>query len=183
MWNNFYTLVTTAPAKNQPPLPQTYPYYVLVEALGGDPEKDHEQIETALGRVRRGSDRRCGDRAVRSPAPADLGDARRRRNDFRLGMPVVFDVSMRISKMEAYVDEVTLGRTTASAATFTFGHMGDGNLHFVIAVGRPAPRRARIERSVYEPLAREKVLYRPNTAWGSRRSHGSTFAVVQPKSR
>ena len=39
MWNDFYRLVTTAAAKNQPPFRRTYPYYVLVEAMGGDPEK------------------------------------------------------------------------------------------------------------------------------------------------
>ena len=36
MWNNFYTLVTTEPATNQPPISHEYPYYVLVEAMGAD---------------------------------------------------------------------------------------------------------------------------------------------------
>ena len=39
MWNNFYTLVTTEPATNQPPISQEYPYYVLVEAMGADDER------------------------------------------------------------------------------------------------------------------------------------------------
>jgi FAD/FMN-containing dehydrogenase len=36
---------------------------------------------------------------------------------------------------------------------FTFGHMGDGNLHLVISVGEGGREtRARVEACVYEPL-------------------------------
>ena len=48
-------------------------------------------------------------------------------------------------------------RLEASALTevhnFTFGHMGDGNLHLVISVGAGGPEhRETVERCVYEPL-------------------------------
>jgi FAD/FMN-containing dehydrogenase len=157
MWNNFYTLVTTEPAKNQPPLPQTYPYYVLVEAMGGDPQKDHERIEAALGQAY--------EEGLIADAVIAQSEAQRRqiwaiRDDvaqtFRLGPTFVFDVSMRISKMQAYVDEVNkrLGARYPNFQNLTLGHMGDGNLHFVVSVGEnTAEARETVERSVYEPLA------------------------------
>ena len=120
MWNNFYTLVTTEPAKNQPPLPQTYPYYVLVEAMGGDPEKDHERIETALGQAYEAG--LIAD-AVIAQSEAQRQQIWAMRDDVeqttRLGPTFMFDVSMRISKMEAYVDEVNkrLAATTTTCTT------------------------------------------------------------------
>ena len=36
MWQDFYRLVTSPPAKSTPPVSQDHPYYVLVESLGGD---------------------------------------------------------------------------------------------------------------------------------------------------
>jgi FAD/FMN-containing dehydrogenase len=157
MWNNFYTLVTTAPAKSQPPLPQTYPYYVLVEAMGGDPRMDHERIETALAQAY--------EEGLVADAVVAQSEAQRRaiwamRDDveqtMRLGPTFVFDVSMRISKMEDYVTEVNsrLEKHFETVNNFTFGHMGDGNLHFVVSVGKRDPKaRELVERAVYEPLA------------------------------
>ena len=40
LWSEFYRLVTTPPAKQRPPLPQHYPYYALIEAMGGDADND-----------------------------------------------------------------------------------------------------------------------------------------------
>jgi len=157
MWNNYYRLVTTAPATNQPPLSQDYPFYVLVEAMGGDPEKDHERIEAALGHAY--------EEGLIADAVIAQSEAQRRqiwaiRDDvaqtFRLGPTFVFDVSMRISKMESYVNEVNrrLGERYPNFQNLTLGHMGDGNLHFVVSVGESsAQARETVERSVYEPLA------------------------------
>ena len=157
MWNNFYRLVTTAPAKGQPPLSQDYPFYVLVEAMGGDPDQDHQRIETALGVAY--------EEGLIADAVVAQSDAQRRqiwalRDDveqtFRYAPSFTFDVSMRVSKMEAYVDEVNrrIAQHYPQFHNFTFGHMGDGNLHFVVSVGEGgAHAREIVERSVYEPLA------------------------------
>ena len=152
MWNNFYTLVTTAPAKNQPPIPQEHPYYVLVEAMGAD----DAIVEAALSEAY--------ELSLIADAVLAQSEAQRRqlwamRDDveqcFREGPTVAFDVSLRISAMEAYVERVqqALAGAFGSFRCYVFGHMGDGNLHLVVGVGDYSPeKRHQIEACVYEPL-------------------------------
>ena len=63
---------------------------------------------------------------------------------------------MRISAMKEYVDNVNAGlkREFGDAViNYTFGHLGDGNLHFVVAPGAyDADIRRRTEAAVYGPL-------------------------------
>jgi FAD/FMN-containing dehydrogenase len=152
MWNSFYTLVTTAPATNQPPIPQNYPYYVLVEAMGSD----ESAVEVALADAY--------DQALIVDAVLAQSETQRRqlwamRDDvaqcFREGPTISFDVSMPISTMEGYVSEVTqrLDAAFAKHRCYIFGHMGDGNLHLVIGAGTPTLEvRRKVEAAVYEPL-------------------------------
>jgi FAD/FMN-containing dehydrogenase len=158
MWNDFYRLVTTEPAKSQPPLPHDFPFYVLVEAMGGDPENERARVEAALAQ------------AYESGLIADAviagSDAQRQalwamRDDvaqtFRLAPTVAFDVSMRISKMKDYVDTVNdrLRERFGDYHNLIFGHLGDGNLHMVVSVGKQGADvevRHEVERCVYEPL-------------------------------
>ena len=72
---------------------------------------------------------------------------------FRFSPNYAFDVSMRISRMEDYVNEVNrrLEEKYDEVHNFTFGHMGDGNLHLVVSVGQSD--RKGVEACVYEPLA------------------------------
>ena len=156
MWNEFYLLVTTPPAKGSPPLGQQYPFYVLIEGAGGDAARDGARFEEALGE------------AIESGLVADAviasSESQREalwglRDDvemfFRLGMPVTFDISLPLTEMEGYLAEALgrLEREWPEYRRFVFGHLGDGNLH-IIAAGPPS-RAARhgIERCVYEPLA------------------------------
>jgi FAD/FMN-containing dehydrogenase len=152
MWNNFYALVTTPPALSQPPLSRDYPYYVLVEAMGAD----DLQVEAALAQAL--DDGLIVD-AVLASSEAQRLQLWGMRDDveqcFQFSPVFTFDVSMRISHMEAYLKEVNdlLAGHFESVRNFTFGHMGDGNLHLVISVGAGgADHRERVEQSVYEPL-------------------------------
>jgi FAD/FMN-containing dehydrogenase len=156
MWNDFYRLVTTPPAKGTPPLGQDYPYYVLIESSGGDAIRDQAQFETALGEV---IEAELAMDAVIASSEAQREALWALRDDvesvFRLGMPVPFDISLPVTEMEEYVAEVMgrLDREWPEYRRFALGHLGDGNLH-VVAAGPPS-RAARhgIERCVYEPLA------------------------------
>jgi FAD/FMN-containing dehydrogenase len=155
MWNGFYRLVTTPPARGTPPLPQEHEYYVLLESSGGDPARDQAQFEDAVGAAL--------EAGMVVDAVVCTSDSQREslwalRDDvegiFRLGMPVAFDVSLPLAAMEGYVTEVVgrLEREWPGYRRFVFGHLGDGNLH-IIATGPPdAAARHGIERCVYEPL-------------------------------
>lgn len=152
MWNNFYTLVTTPPAANQPPLPSHYPYYVLVEAMGTADTTVQEILSAAL------------EQELVADAVLAQSETQRRqlwalRDDvaqcFRDGPTLSFDVSMPIPAMQQYVVDVTarLNEDFPGNRCYIFGHMGDGNLHLVIGAGVPTPEvRRRVESAVYEPL-------------------------------
>ena len=157
MWNNFYKIVTTPPAKQTPPLAHDYPYYVLIELLGGNQAGDQELMESLLSE--------CLEEGVILDAVLASSGAQRQelwamRDDVeqvqRLGFGCTFDVSMRVSRMQAYVAEVNrrMKEAFGDYHLITFGHMGDGNLHFYAAVGTYSPEiRQRVESAVYEPLA------------------------------
>jgi FAD/FMN-containing dehydrogenase len=156
MWNEFYRMVTTPPAKGTPPLAQTYDFYVLVESAGGDPARDQAQFEEAIATAIESGlvvdAVVCSSSAQRDAMWALRDDV---EGIFRLGMPVAFDVSLPLAVMEEYLTEVVarLEREWPAYRRFVFGHLGDGNLH-IIAAGPPDPAaRHGIERCVYEPLA------------------------------
>src|SRR4029078_11638056 len=48
LWQDYYTLMTSPPSPYTPPLPQTYPFYVLMESLGQDAERDKTSFEEFL---------------------------------------------------------------------------------------------------------------------------------------
>lgn len=157
MWPTFYDLVTTAPAKGQPPLDRGYPFYVLLESMGGDEAADLERFERVLGEALESG-------LIVDAVIAKSGAEREKmwalRDDVgqtnQYGAAFTFDVGLRIADMPAYVDEVRagiLGRWPA-AHLWVFGHLGDGNLHVITYVGDRSPEaRHAVEEMVYQPLA------------------------------
>ena len=153
MWNNFYRLVTTEPALNSPPMSQDYPYYVLIEAIGAESEKMETTLQEAWDQglivdavIAQSEIQRQQLWALRD----DVGQAVRYLPNF------TFDVSLRISHMVDYVEEVNrrLKERFPKVENFTLGHMGDGNLHFLVAPGEgDSSLRHDVEACVYEPLA------------------------------
>lgn len=138
MWNDFYRLMTTPPAKQHPPLPQTYPVYVLVDALGSDEASDRERFSTALeGVMDKGLAADCVV-AMNASERAGIWAIRDDIDQFHQYRPWFgFDVSLPIKNMDAYVTEVRgkLNARWPDNHTFVFGHMGDGNLHLNVHVG------------------------------------------------
>ena len=156
MWNEFYRLMTTAPAKQHPPLPQSYPLYVLVDALGSDDAADRERFSAALeGVMDKGLAADCvvamnaSERAAIWAIRDDIDQFHRYRPWFG------FDVSLPIKNMDAYVRQVraALNAKWPENVCFVFGHMGDGNLHLNVHVGPgTAETRHGVEKIVYGAL-------------------------------
>jgi len=154
MWHDYYELVTTAPATNKPPVERNCPFYALVESLGS--AASHKQFEAAMMTAL--EDGLITDGAV-AQSSSDCAAMWAIRDDveqfFRYGPPQIFDVSIAIRHIGEYVVEVKrrLLEHWPDHYCFTFGHIGDGNIHFAITVldADEKDRRA-VEDCVYEPL-------------------------------
>jgi FAD/FMN-containing dehydrogenase len=157
MWQSFYRLVTSPPARGKPPVGQDHPYYVLIESLGANARLDSERfvatLESAL------------EAKLISDAAVAQSDSDRRafwalRDDVVQvvvgGMPVVFDISLPLAAMENYVGALSRDLKTGIGEhrLWIFGHLGDGNLHVIVQVPPPDYMRLRpkIEALVYGPL-------------------------------
>ena len=156
MWRDFYNLVTTPPAKSKPPLEQVHAFYVLIEARGGEPDTDGERFQAVLQRA---LEQGLIDDVVLAKSQAERAALWAIRDDVeqghRYGRPFIFDVSLQIRDMPAYVDRVKgeLDRTWPGNRCFVFGHLGDGNLHYNIVVGDfSEAAKHSVERIVYDPL-------------------------------
>ena len=156
LWEGFYRLVTTSPARNAPPLEYGSPYYVIVEAYGSDPARDPESFAAVVGAC-------IDDGTIVDSVLATTASERRRiwamRDDVeqlaRMAPIFTFDVSLPVATMETYVEEVgrALEERFESFQWVVFGHLGDGNLHLVVGVGDASKEARRaVERCVYEPL-------------------------------
>lgn len=156
LWRNFYEVVTTPPARQRSPLDTQAPFYVLFEAMGGDPGGDAARFEAVLAEA---FDRGLVLDAVLAGSDAQRAGLWALRDDvaqcMRFGPTFTFDVSLPLPLMPAYVQEVAgrLRDRFPEVRDFTFGHVADGNLHFVIHVGSgDEGTRAAVEACVYEPL-------------------------------
>jgi FAD/FMN-containing dehydrogenase len=159
MWAEFYALVTTSPASGRPVLPYGHAFYVLVEAMGADPDRDAEAFERTLAEALEAGDiadaavaKSLAERNAMWALRDDVGQTARNAPIF------AFDVSLKISEMQAYVDEVAsalTGRWPTTSSLMVFGHLGDGNLHLIVGVGdRSHETRRAVEETVYSPLRR-----------------------------
>ena len=157
MWDDYYQLVTTEPARGRPILAERYPYYVLVEASGADAAEMEARFEAVLGGALEAGE---ADDAVIAKTRAeasqiwalrdDVGQTGRNRPIF------TFDVSLGVKHMEAYVAGLreTLAARWAAPTCVVFGHLGDGNLHVIVGVGASdRETRRTVEEVVYGPLA------------------------------
>jgi FAD/FMN-containing dehydrogenase len=155
MWNDYYRLVTTPPAAQSPPLSPEHGFYAIVEALGSDAVRDPQRFEEVLaGEIDTGlvadallatsEAQRASIWALREGVGGMLG----------VNRSVTFDVSLPLGEIESYVPEVhaRVARDLPGWRCLTVGHLGDGNLHFIVTGGDAAAARHSAERCVYEPL-------------------------------
>lgn len=160
MWGNFYELITEANRdKRLPPMPSGHAFYVLVEAMGGNVEADHALFEKVLSdALERGA---IAD-AVIAQSERERADIWAVREDIGAPMsqhwPVfAFDVSVALRDMPAVADEIFAGirADCPDALILTYGHAGDGNLHFVIGVGDGSPEAEhRVDTIIYQAISR-----------------------------
>lgn len=159
MWQDFYKLMSTPPAGKTPPLPQHYPFYVLVESQGADRELDDQRFNGAIESAYEAGI--AADAAI-AQSEADCQGFWALRDSVELimhtGAPIIFDISLPIAEMDNYVRKLqsALPETIGPEHhLFVFGHLGDGNLHVVVTVppGNYPSARPKVEALVYGGLA------------------------------
>lgn len=158
MWNAFYTLTTTPPAPNTPPVRSDSPFYVIVESAGVDADEEQARIQTLLDQAKMlGMFTECAS----AHTPVERKRLWRVREDTQqieaqFGPNFGFDVSLPIHDMDAYIDGIQNDLEQAFGKThlWVFGHLADGNLHIHIWGKRIDldQDRARVQSIVYNPL-------------------------------
>ncbi|MCA8865833.1 MULTISPECIES: FAD-binding oxidoreductase [unclassified Halomonas] len=158
MWQNHYRLLTETLGRHTPPIATEHPFYVIIDSLGSDAERNatqfSEALESALERelivdavIAQSSTQRDGLWAIREDIEGLVKG---------LAPVLTFDVSLPIADMQRYTDalEAQLTQRWAEARLVVFGHLGDGNLHISVCAGSAEPEiRREVEAMVYQPLA------------------------------
>ena len=152
MWQDYYELVATKQS-SRPPLSLGYRFYILVETLAQSGAHFESVLEKAV------SDQLIAD-AVVAKSKREIEALWKVRDESELiervfAPTLTFDVSLGVQDMNDYVEMVQqrLRSQWSQSKCFTFGHLGDGNLHFMIWVNADdAETRQMVEEIVYQPL-------------------------------
>jgi len=157
IWKETFIGMTTAPAEVKPPLPYDYEFYVLVESMGGNFEKDQAQLENLLGEA---LESELIQDAALAGSNADIELFFRIREDVhalvsRMKFDQHFDISMPIAEIGKTIASISaeLSKISEVDLIFPFGHVADGNIHFMIGKQNESVElKKKIDHVVYSPL-------------------------------
>jgi len=154
MWGAYYRAVTGENG-HRPPLPREYPFYVVFQAEGSDPDVDDARFERVLADAF--EEGLIADAVIPKSATETRAIWEIRENfEPALVKPpfYLYDVSLPIRDMAAYVATVeeNVDRRWPGGMCIALGHMADGNLHFFVAPGEDGDHHAASDECVYEPL-------------------------------
>lgn len=131
MWKHYFASLTVDGA-HTPPLERSYPYYVLIEAEGSDPQGDATRFQASLENSLEAG---IVVDAVLAKSQSERDALWKTREDFDVLLPAyLYDVSLPMKSMSAYIDKVERALTAwrDDADLYVFGHIADGNLHLFI---------------------------------------------------
>lgn len=136
IWQETYEAMTSPPALSKPPLPHGYKYYVLVEALGSNQEYDQQRFQELLEIAMQ--EEMIVDGSI-AQNESDLTWFWKIREDVHVIDSLCnhsqhFDISLPIPLIGKYIDTTTkkLLELPQVEKVFPFGHVADGNIHFII---------------------------------------------------
>lgn len=155
MWGDYFREVTT-PGNHRAPMDRHHPYYVMLEAEGANPAADAEQFTNVMGAA---LEEELVVDAVIPQSDTErtlLWDIRENFQPLYIRKPIfLYDVSLPIRDMEAYVIEVQarLKKRWPDSRCDVIGHIGDGNLHFFVTPGCEGENlHHQSDEDVYAPL-------------------------------
>ena len=141
MWRDYFELVAGKLGVGRNPFPDWRPVYALVETMGTDGERDREALMETLAAFAEDHPRAEMVLAQSFAEANQLWSIRDASGEAtRAMMPAAgFDVSLPIQAMDGWVKDLHARLHAHGLSVFqTFGHVADGNLHFV--AGYPADR-------------------------------------------
>jgi FAD/FMN-containing dehydrogenase len=154
IWDNSYRQMTSTTDSVRPPLPYDYKYYVLLEAQGSNQIQDQKEFQRLLEQsVEEG----VVDDAVMAQSPSDIEWFFRIREDVNnladfMTHDQHFDISLPIPKIGSYIEDCynKLKQINGVEQIYAFGHVADGNIHFMIGKQNPSDElRLQINEAVY----------------------------------
>lgn len=134
MWGNYFREVTE-PGWHTSPMSRDYNFYVVLEAQGAEAEHDTAHFQAVMEQALENG---LIVDAVLPKSETERNACWAIREDFEALLhysPVfLYDVSLPIKDMEAYVEELQQGLKAkwADVRFHALGHIGDGNLHFFV---------------------------------------------------
>jgi len=155
VWANFYNLLVVDQQKHPAYLPAEYPFYILVQSECVDNERGREQfLEVLEGCMEDG----IVVDAIIAESSQQTEQLWALRDDIdtlaRAMHPVVpYDVSLPLRHMDEYTSDVEqqVREILPNADFVTFGHLGDGNIHFCVG---PVEDKSEVNNIVYGLLAK-----------------------------
>ncbi len=136
------------------PFDRSTPWYVLMDvAIGGD----EERLETVLTRAAEGgllSDAVIAKNSIEAERlwrmRHSIAEAERSE-----GKALKHDISVPVSRMEEFLQrgEVLLSDLAPDARLVAFGHVGDGNLHYNVALPESSGDGAQVTTAIYDLVA------------------------------
>ncbi len=157
IWKNTYHTMTSPPATSKPPLPHGFEYYVLLETLGSDQEADHQKLQNLLEVA---LEKNMMQDAVLANTESDLTWFWTIREDVHAVVSTCdfdqhFDISLPIPNIGEYAKSVyeKLSKLPLVNHCYAFGHVADGNIHFVVDKQNESDAlRMQINDQIYPPL-------------------------------
>ncbi len=148
MWNSYFRAVTVA-GVHRAPLARDYPYYVLLEAEGAEPEADEERFRNILEHSLEAGD--VIDAAL-PKTESERDEFWAIREGFEVAQPAyVYDISLPIKAMTTFISklEKAMAGWRSDARLIVFGHIADGNLHLFVSPFEDGIHRERSDEIVY----------------------------------
>lgn len=157
IWKSCFEAMSSPPALAKPPLPYTYEYYVLIESLGSDQERDQDRMETLLEEAL--NKNIILDAAI-AYTESDLNWFWTMREDVHIFISKYkslqsFDISLPIPLIGEVVEGiiVDLEECPDVLDAFSFGHVADGNIHIIVGKEHDGTKlTSAIDHIVYAPL-------------------------------
>ena len=161
MWNRTYRAMTEGDHGYPPPLPYDYPYYVFIECMGNHLESDFERLEHLMTEALENTLISDG---VLAQSERELQNIWKIREDVAVladqaNFDQHFDISLPLPVIGKEVNIIidALEKLPFVEKIFPFGHVADGNIHFIIGKQENSPEIIKaINAIVYANLTKNK---------------------------